>query len=63
MMFFNVEDLSDTIEAIAFPNTFSAHQNKLMEGKVLVLEGKTDTNSGEMKFLCNNAKELISQET
>ena len=58
MLFFDIEDLSGKIEAIAFPQTFSRHQNILMEGKVLYLDGKIDTATGELKFLCNNAIEL-----
>ena len=59
MLFFNVEDLSDTIEVIAFPRVFSEHQDILSEGKVLILEGKIDSNAGEIKFVCNKAQELI----
>lgn len=58
MLFFDIEDLSGKIEAVAFPQTFSRHQDILTAGKVLYLDGKIDTKSGELKFLCNNAVEL-----
>ena len=59
MLFFGIEDLSGKIEAIAFPKTFAAHQEILIEGKVLILEGKVDAKDGEPKFLCERVKEIV----
>lgn len=58
MLFFGIEDLTGKIEAIAFPKTFAAHQEILIEGKVLILQGKVDAKDGEPKFLCENVKEI-----
>ncbi|MEX0916751.1 MAG: DNA polymerase III subunit alpha, partial [Candidatus Spechtbacterales bacterium] len=58
MLFFGIEDLTGKIEAIAFPKTFASHQEILIEGKVLILEGKIDAKDGEPKFLCERVKEI-----
>ena len=58
MLFFNVEDLSGTVEAIAFPDIFSQHQTSLIEGKVLQIEGRMNQKNGEQKFLCEKIVEI-----
>lgn len=58
MLFFNVEDLSGKVEAIAFPDIFLQHQTSLIEGKILQLEGRLDAKNGEPKFLCEKIVEI-----
>ena len=58
MLFFNVEDLSGKVEAIAFPNLFTQHQTSLTEGKILQIQGRMSAKNGEAKFLCEAIKEI-----
>ncbi len=59
MLFFDIEDFTGRIEAVAFPNVFAQNQDFLEEGKIIFLEGKVDIKDGEPKFLCDSVKEII----
>ncbi len=59
MLFSKVDDYSNTrIEVVVFPNTLEKSGHVWQEDNVVLIEGKLDSQRGDLKFICESA-ELI----
>lgn len=59
MAFIQLEDLSGTIEAVAFPTTYKNFMNMFLEDKILAIKGKVSIREGERTIVIDEAKELL----
>ncbi|MEX2145065.1 MAG: DNA polymerase III subunit alpha [Candidatus Spechtbacterales bacterium] len=58
MAFMTVEDLSDKIEAIVFPDLFEKNKDMLEENRLVVIRGKLSMKDREPKLICEEITEL-----
>ena len=58
MLFANIEDFSDTIEVVVFPETLTATQLVWKESNPVALRGTISIKDGTPKLLCEKAKNL-----
>ncbi len=58
MLFAKLEDLTDTIEVVVFPETLSRSQAVWQENKIILIVGKVSHRNGELKVICDEAVEL-----
>ncbi len=61
MFFLNVEDLSDKIEVIVFPNTAEQNSFLLIENKIVLISGRIDVKENAPKLIAENIEELIEE--
>ncbi|MDP4085987.1 MAG: DNA polymerase III subunit alpha [Bacillota bacterium] len=54
MAFLIVSDSTDEIESIAFPEVYKNFSNKLVQGKIVVIEGKIEERDGKPQFLIHS---------
>jgi len=59
MLFVNLEDLSDKIEVVVFPNTLERNPEVFQENKIVFISGKTDNRDGTIKIICDSAEEIL----
>jgi DNA polymerase III subunit alpha len=59
MMFVNLEDLSDKIEVIVFPNAMEKNPQVFQENKIVFIYGRTDNRDGSTKIICDSAEEIL----
>jgi DNA polymerase III subunit alpha len=59
MLFINLEDLSDKIEVVVFPNTLERNPEIFQENKIVFISGKTDNRDGSIKIICDSAEEIL----
>ncbi|MFH1401573.1 MAG: DNA polymerase III subunit alpha [Parcubacteria group bacterium] len=59
MLFVNLEDLSDKIEVVVFPNTLERNPEVFQENKIVFISGKTDNRDGTIKVICDTAEEIL----
>ncbi len=59
MAFVQLEDLTGTIEAVAFPTTYKNFMNLLLEDKILAIKGKVNIREGEKTLVVDEVKEII----
>lgn len=57
MMYFAVEDLQGSVEAVAFPNTVAEHGPMIREDAVLVMRGRVDHRGDDVKFIVSEISE------
>ena len=57
MVYFVVEDLQGSVEAVAFPNTVAEHGPLIREDAVLVLRGRVDHRGDDVKFIAQELSE------
>jgi len=62
MLFVNVEDLTDKIEVIAFPNIIERNPTLFQENKIVFVSGRVDNRDGVPKIICDNIEEIINQQ-
>ncbi|MBI2406050.1 MAG: DNA polymerase III subunit alpha, partial [Candidatus Harrisonbacteria bacterium] len=58
MLFATIEDLTDAIEVIVFPEAFGRTMNIWKENNAVLLTGRMNWKNGEAKFVCEQATEL-----
>ena len=59
MLFVNVEDLTDKIEVVAFPNIIERNPTLFQENKIVFVSGRVDNRDGVPKIICDNIEEII----
>jgi DNA polymerase-3 subunit alpha len=59
MAFVQLEDLTGTIEAVAFPTTYKNFMNMLLEDKILAIKGKVSIREGEKTLVIDEVKEIV----
>ncbi len=57
MVYFAVEDLQGSVEAVAFPKTVAEHGPMIREDAVLVLRGRVDHRGDDVKFIVQSVSE------
>jgi DNA polymerase-3 subunit alpha len=58
MAFIQLEDLSGTIEAVAFPTTYKKYINMFLEDKILAIKCKVSIRDGEKTLIIDEVKEI-----
>ena len=58
MLFAKIEDFTDSIEVVVFPETYAKTLNAWRDGAVVGVLGKMSFRDGDAKIICNNAREL-----
>ncbi len=58
MMFVKVEDLGGSAELLIFPKTLKSMSDIFHVGKMIIASGRLSDKDGEMKLICENAKEI-----
>ncbi len=58
MLFAQIDDGKDTIEAIVFPSVLKQNTDIWQENKLLLIEGKLNDRDDELKILCEHANIL-----
>jgi DNA polymerase-3 subunit alpha len=59
MLFVNIEDLTDKIEVVAFPNIIERNPTLFQENKIVFVSGRVDNRDGVPKIICDNIEEII----
>ncbi|MBI5754746.1 hypothetical protein HZA41_00835, partial [Candidatus Peregrinibacteria bacterium] len=62
MMYLTVEDPSGRIEVTVFPKTYVTFKEILIPDTVVVMTGRLEERSGEMKFLCEEVKKIALEQ-
>jgi DNA polymerase-3 subunit alpha len=57
MVYFSVEDLQGTVEAVAFPKTVAEHGPMIREDAIVVLRGRVDHRGDDVKFIVHSLSE------
>ena len=58
MLFARIEDASSGIEVLVFPSILKADSSVWLEDKVIMMNCRLSDKDGEVKLICNQAKEL-----
>jgi DNA polymerase-3 subunit alpha len=58
MAFLKISDLTDSIEAVAFPSIFQASVDILAPEKCIALSGKVSNRNGEKSIIIEAVKEV-----
>ena len=61
MLFVKIEDLTGTIEILVFATILEKNPTIWQEGKIVMLTGRLTDKDDQLKILCDEAEELISQ--
>lgn len=59
MLFVNLEDLTDKIEVVVFPNMIERNPSVFQENKIVMMSGRLDSKSGTQKLICESVEEII----
>ena len=62
MGFATLEDLQGNLELVLFPRTWDRYSALFVDGRVLVVEGKVDAESGDPKILVDSVEEVSDAE-
>ncbi len=62
MLFVEIEDLTEKIEAIVFPSTIDKNPAAFQENKIVFMAGRVDFKDGSPKFIAEEIQELIESE-
>ncbi len=57
MVYFSVEDLQGSVEAVAFPKTVAEHGPMIREDAIVVLSGRVDHRGDDVKFIVQAVSE------
>jgi len=57
MVYFAVEDLQGSVEAVAFPKTVAEHGPMIREDAVVVMRGRVDHRGDDVKFIAQSVSE------
>lgn len=58
MVFAKVEDLGGSTELLVFPKTLKFISGVLQPGKIILASGRTSDKDGEIKIICEDAREI-----
>lgn len=58
MAFIQLEDLTGTMEAVAFPESYKAFSHLLEEDKIVAIKGKVKIRDGEKSLMIDGVKEI-----
>jgi len=58
MLFVKIEDTSGWTEILVFPSALKQDQGVWQEDKIILVNGRLSDKDGEMKIICNVAKEI-----
>ncbi len=61
MLFINLEDQTDRIEVVVFPNAIEKNPVAFQENKIVLIQGRMDVRDGVPKVICENIEEIISE--
>jgi len=61
MLFVKIEDLTGTIEILVFATILEKNPTIWQEGKIVMISGRLTDKDDQLKILCDDAEELISQ--
>ena len=59
MFFMELEDLSDRVEVVVFPNIIERNPTIFKENKIVLISGKLDRRRGELKVVCEGIEEIM----
>jgi len=59
MLFLKLEDLTDKIEVVVFPNLLERNPGALEENKIVFFAGRVDDRNGEIKLVADDVQEII----
>jgi len=62
MVYFSVEDLQGSIEAVAFPKTVAEHGPMIREDAIVVMRGRVDHRGDDVKFIVQSVSEPVLSE-
>ena len=57
MVYFSLEDLQGSVEAVAFPKTVAEHGPMIREDAIVVLRGRVDHRGDDVKFIVHSLSE------
>jgi DNA polymerase-3 subunit alpha len=57
MVYFSVEDLQGSVEAVAFPKTVAEHGPMIREDAIVVMRGRVDHRGDDVKFIVQSVSE------
>ncbi len=57
MVYFSVEDLQGSVEAVAFPKTVAEHGPMIREDAIVVMRGRVDHRGDDVKFIAQSVSE------
>ena len=60
MGFVTLEDIQGNIELVLFPRTWEKNREQLTVGRIIIVEGKVDTNSTPSKILVDTIRTEIT---
>lgn len=58
MAFLNISDSSGELEAVIFPDAYKKYLLLLNQGKIAVIEGKTEKRAGKLQFIIQKAEAI-----
>lgn len=58
MAYIGFEDPTGKIEVIVFPRIFEAFENQLVEGAIVLLEGKMEKRGPRLQYICSGMKKM-----
>ena len=61
MLFVGIEDISGKTEILVFANTLERNPVIWQEGKIIVIKGRVSDKDDQLKLLCDEAEEIISE--
>ncbi|RLC34626.1 MAG: DNA polymerase III subunit alpha [Candidatus Nealsonbacteria bacterium] len=61
MLFVNLEDQTDKIELVVFPNVIESYPTLFQENKVVFVSGRVDLRDNVPKIICNTIEEILEQ--
>ncbi|MFC1789801.1 DNA polymerase III subunit alpha [Patescibacteria group bacterium] len=59
MLFVSLEDLSDKIEVVVFPNIVERNPAAFQENKIVLISGRIDSRNGTPKVICEEVQEIL----
>jgi len=62
MLFVKLEDLSDKIEIVVFPNMIEKNPTAFQENKIVMVSGKVDRRDNSPKVICDQIEEVVEKE-
>lgn len=63
MLFFTLQDMTESVEAIAFPDLYREEKNKLVVGGIIALAGRVSRKNGEQKVIAEKIYVLVDPAT
>ena len=59
MLFMGLEDLSDKIEVVVFPNAIQRNPSAFQDNKIVFVQGRMDSRDNVPKLICESIEEII----